>query len=755
MASNEETNAAGTVEAKPQCASEMEIYQKDLNSSYGSLILNLQIVLFSAKEDWDNVEMLMQDSILTHLKAYEPHAKKTLKKQEQSTSIVDPLAYVAHTTSAPVLSSSSTSSPQPTAQSPNDALMATMTQIANLLSGFQKQFPPTNNQLRTSSNSRTHATVHDGHIVTEPIQRKAPGNVGNTGARGKKVICYNCRGEGHVARQCKEPKRKMDSQYFKDKALLMEAKEKGDVLDAEAEAFLADVECTAPYDQPQALTTTNMFQANHEDAYDSDVDEGPNAAVAFMANLSSTSATNSQVNEEMHQEEHLDSDAETEIDDNTIPYHQYLLDIEAQNVPTEVSADTSDKVSMIAILTDLQTQLDGHAKELSREQAYWLPANERASQTSNQTSPVTPFVRKSRPPSQVLTSLRNVNAVFPQFEGIIKERTTQKPDYVSEWCFDYAKQFVEQQLAEYEQCVLDNKNLTIEKKNLLIKNDCLIAECLEKDICSIVLTSDIVVPPSSNCLCEDIRSACDRANTLKIQLSMALRLEHREFAKTKITKLKAQVDCKTSSGPSTSVKPKVLASGIYNVATGRHFGLFDTCPLTRIVEPIVEPLELTPSVSSSSKVTMISRFTDCKLSDRKAGSKGISGQNRTYVGDSIAERFDYDQPLNKFQDDLSIISCLGTKVCVIHMYLDNLTKISFVHVRESDLMEWLEEGDVVPPGVQFHTVIIDPHGIRDYQLADIFTKALPRERFEFLLPHLGMKSMTSETLKRLQEGEKE
>ncbi|GJT80888.1 copia protein [Tanacetum coccineum] len=48
-------------------------------------------------------------------------------------------------------------------------------------------------------------------------------------ARGKKVICYNCRGEGHVARQCKEQKRKMDSQYFKDKALLMEAKRKGDI----------------------------------------------------------------------------------------------------------------------------------------------------------------------------------------------------------------------------------------------------------------------------------------------------------------------------------------------------------------------------------------------------------------------------------------------------------------------------------------------------------------------------------------------
>nr|GEU67769.1 ribonuclease H-like domain-containing protein [Tanacetum cinerariifolium] len=43
----------------------------------------------------------------------------------------------------------------------------------------------------------------------------------------------------------------------------------------------------------------------------------------------------------------------------------------------------------------------------------------------------------------------------------------------------------------------------------------------------------------------------------------------------------------------------------------------------------------------------------------------------------------------------------------------------------------------------------------DYQLADIFTKALPRERFEFLLSRLGMKSMTSKTLKHLQEAEDE
>nr|GFB72234.1 copia protein [Tanacetum cinerariifolium] len=43
----------------------------------------------------------------------------------------------------------------------------------------------------------------------------------------------------------------------------------------------------------------------------------------------------------------------------------------------------------------------------------------------------------------------------------------------------------------------------------------------------------------------------------------------------------------------------------------------------------------------------------------------------------------------------------------------------------------------------------------DYQLADIFTKALPRLRFEFILPYLGMKSMSLTIVKRLQEEERE
>ncbi|GJS94409.1 hypothetical protein Tco_0801377 [Tanacetum coccineum] len=45
--------------------------------------------------------------------------------------------------------------------------------------------------------------------------------------------------------------------------------------------------------------------------------------------------------------------------------------------------------------------------------------------------------------------------------------------------------------------------------------------------------------------------------------------------------------------------------------------------------------------------------------------------------------------------------------------------------------------------------------LTEYQLADIFTKALGREKLEFLINKLGIKSMSPEMLKRLAEEEEE
>ncbi|GJW93789.1 retrovirus-related pol polyprotein from transposon TNT 1-94 [Tanacetum coccineum] len=57
---------------------------------------------------------------------------------------------------------------------------------------------------------------------------------------------------------------------------------------------------------------------------------------------------------------------------------------------------------------------------------------------------------------------------------------------------------------------------------------------------------------------------------------------------------------------------------------------------------------------------------------------------------------------------------------------------------------------------QVENVIVELYFVRmQYQLADIFTKPLPRDRFNFLIEKLGMRSMSPETLKRLTEEEDE
>ncbi|GJT00036.1 hypothetical protein Tco_0784589 [Tanacetum coccineum] len=68
----------------------------------------------------------------------------------------------------------------------------------------------------------------------------------------------------------------------------------------------------------------------------------------------------------------------------------------------------------------------------------------------------------------------------------------------------------------------------------------------------------------------------------------------------------------------------------------------------------------------------------------------------------------------------------------------NILKSKHIEIQHHFIREQVEKGVVE---LYFVTT--------DYQLADIFTKALPREQFEFLLLRLGMKSMTLETLKRL------
>ncbi|GKD18758.1 uncharacterized mitochondrial protein-like protein [Tanacetum coccineum] len=113
-------------------------------------------------------------------------------------------------------------------------------------------------------------------------------NVGNNAGNQTRVICcYNYRGKGHMARQCTQPKRPKNANWFKKKILLVHAHESWVVLDAEQLAFLVDPRISEGQYTQTTLPINVAFQTDDHDAFDSNCDEAPFARVVLMANLSS------------------------------------------------------------------------------------------------------------------------------------------------------------------------------------------------------------------------------------------------------------------------------------------------------------------------------------------------------------------------------------------------------------------------------------------------------------------------------------
>nr|GFB40483.1 hypothetical protein [Tanacetum cinerariifolium] len=67
---------------------------------------------------------------------------------------------------------------------------------------------------------------------------------GGTSKKQRVIVCYNCKGEGHMSKQCTKPKRKRDAEWFKNKVLLVQAQANGQVLQEEELDFLADPRTT-------------------------------------------------------------------------------------------------------------------------------------------------------------------------------------------------------------------------------------------------------------------------------------------------------------------------------------------------------------------------------------------------------------------------------------------------------------------------------------------------------------------------------
>nr|GEX46641.1 hypothetical protein [Tanacetum cinerariifolium] len=99
----------------------------------------------------------------------------------------------------------------------------------------------------------------------------------NASGQARVVKCYNCQGKEHMARKCTQPKRSRNAAWYKDKAMLVEALEAGQILDEEQLAFLTE----------------------DIDTYDSDCDDVSNAKAILMANISNYGSEVTQSREKM------------------------------------------------------------------------------------------------------------------------------------------------------------------------------------------------------------------------------------------------------------------------------------------------------------------------------------------------------------------------------------------------------------------------------------------------------------------------
>ncbi|GJS75148.1 retrovirus-related pol polyprotein from transposon TNT 1-94 [Tanacetum coccineum] len=267
---------------------------------------------------------------------------------------------------------------------PIDAINHVMSFLSAVVTS---RYPTTNNQLRNSSNPRQQATINDGRVTVQPVQGRqisyaagttrtfTPGASGSNSGKQRIVTCYNCKGEGHMSKQCTKPRRKRDDSWFKEKVLLVQAQASGQILHEEELAFLADPGIPEAQATQTVITHNAAYQADDLDAYDSDCDELNTAKVALMANLSHygsdalaevhnhDNVNNNMIDQVMpvmpsFEQSNVVNHSETEITSysNIIPYSQYVIESQQAAVQNSNSSAQQDEL-ILSVIEQLKTQV--------------------------------------------------------------------------------------------------------------------------------------------------------------------------------------------------------------------------------------------------------------------------------------------------------------------------------------------------------------------------------------------------------------
>ncbi|GJY78122.1 retrovirus-related pol polyprotein from transposon TNT 1-94 [Tanacetum coccineum] len=366
-----------------------------------------------AKELWERIQLLMQGTLLT--------------KQERECKLYDEFDKFACLI-VPVFQKG---------DDPIDAINYMMSFLTDVVTS---RYPTTNNQLRNSSNPKQQATINNERVTLQPIQGRqtsiaagttrtyTPGASGNNFGKQRTVICYNCKGEGHMSKHCTKPKRKREDSWFKDKVLLVQAQASGQILHEEELAFLADPGIPEGQATQTIITRNAAYQADDLDAYDSDCDELNTAKVALMANLS-----------------HYGSDALSELG-----FKLFFLSEEKSTVGTGklYVGDIIKKTNSIVILDSEETLMLAEEiiqnayhfekqfvpqTELSAEQAFWSQNSMNSAEPTLSSRPTNVEVSKELPKvSMVNTSLKKLKHHLAGFDVVVKKEHT--PTAITEGC---------------------------------------------------------------------------------------------------------------------------------------------------------------------------------------------------------------------------------------------------------------------------------------------------------------------------------
>nr|GFA80596.1 hypothetical protein [Tanacetum cinerariifolium] len=190
------------------------------------------------------------------------------------------------------------------------------------------------------------SVLNDAYVLHDNV---AYGNstAGNGGAQiragnvnpgqGKPIKYFNCNGLGHIARNCTQPKRQQNFDYFKDKMLLMQAQE-NDLCDAFDSYF--DNEPTA-----QSICVANLSSAGPTNQQ-----AGPsNASILYevhdLENAIDSCDDNQDEHEIHNRVEHkntIDSTRDHMCNINVTPYEHYLSVNDVFVVPNYASSVLND-----------------------------------------------------------------------------------------------------------------------------------------------------------------------------------------------------------------------------------------------------------------------------------------------------------------------------------------------------------------------------------------------------------------------------